>query len=130
MKLEKDLLGLDGRMKQAVGTDSKRPLVASHPVYQYLAKRYALSMRSLQWEPDAFPSPREWLALKALLQKHRARWMMWEGQPVARSVEALKAMDVESIVFEPAGNVPAAGDFLSVMQQNIENLKPAFGETQ
>ncbi len=125
-ELEKDLLDLDSRMKRVVGENAKRPLVASHPVYQYLAKRYNLNLRSPHWEPDTFPASRQWLALKTLLKKHPARWMMWEGKPATRSVESLRAMGVGSVVFRPAGNVPASGDFLSVMRQNIENLKPVF----
>jgi zinc transport system substrate-binding protein len=30
-------------------------LLASHPVYQYLARRYGLNLRSLVWETDEVP---------------------------------------------------------------------------
>jgi len=33
-----------------------------------------------------------------------------------------------SAVFDPCGNVPAEGDFLSVMQQNVMNLEAVFRE--
>ncbi len=52
--------------------------------------------------------------------------MIWEGEPVKESVERLKIMGIESLVFDPCGNVPDRGDFMSVMQQNVENLKAAF----
>jgi zinc transport system substrate-binding protein len=42
------------------------------------------------------------------------------------SAEKLKAIGVDSLVFDPCGNKPDQGDFLSVMRQNIENLKPVF----
>jgi len=29
-------------------------------------------------------------------------------------------------VFDPCGNAPDQGDFMSVMRQNVENLKAAF----
>jgi hypothetical protein len=29
-------------------------------------------------------------------------------------------------VFDPVGNVPKHGDFLSIMRQNVENLKAVF----
>ena len=35
-------------------------------------------------------------------------------------------MGIKSAVFDPVGNVPEHGDFLSNMRQNIENLKPVF----
>ena len=124
--LEKDLLSLDGWMKRVVGMNATRPLVASHPVYEYLARRYDLNLQSVHWEPDTFPGPRQWVALKALLQEHRARWLMWEDEPIPRSIKTLKALGVNSVVFRPAGNVPPSGDFLSTMQRNIENLIPVF----
>jgi len=36
------------------------------------------------------------------------------------------AIGVKSLVFDPCGNKPDQGDFLSVMWQNVENLKSAF----
>jgi len=41
-------------------------------------------------------------------------------------VERLKSMGVGSVVFDPCGNVPEQGDFFTVMQQNVENLKMVF----
>jgi zinc transport system substrate-binding protein len=35
-------------------------------------------------------------------------------------------MGVESIVFNPAANRPEAGDFLSVMRQNVKHLQRVF----
>jgi zinc transport system substrate-binding protein len=42
------------------------------------------------------------------------------------SAEWLKAIGVDSLVFNPCSNTPDQGDFLSVMRQNVENLIPAF----
>ncbi|MBW2199158.1 MAG: hypothetical protein JRF58_15265 [Deltaproteobacteria bacterium] len=42
------------------------------------------------------------------------------------SAERLKAIGVNSLVFDPCGNIPDQGDFMSVIQRNGENLKPAF----
>jgi zinc transport system substrate-binding protein len=55
-----------------------------------------------------------------------ARWMIWEGSPLKALVEKLKTMDLDSLVFDPCGNTPDQGDFLSVMRQNVDNLKFAF----
>lgn len=40
-----------------------------------------------------------------------------------RSVEILKSIGINSIGFDPCGNVLYDGDFLSVMWQNLENFK-------
>ncbi|MEL6384177.1 MAG: hypothetical protein AAFQ89_17330 [Cyanobacteria bacterium J06626_18] len=44
------------------------------------------------------------------------------------SVERLQELGVASVVFDPAGNVPETGDFLTVMQANVENLRSVFVE--
>jgi zinc transport system substrate-binding protein len=124
--LERDLMALDRRIRGIVKGGEDRPLVASHPVYQYLRRRYGLNMKSVHWEPDEKPDDGEWLELRRLLRDHPARWMFWEGEPMAETVERLLSMGVGSIVFDPCGNVPEKGDFLATMRRNVENLKKAF----
>jgi zinc transport system substrate-binding protein len=124
--LEHDLLGLDQHLESIVAAKPTPPLVASHPVYQYLAARYGLSLRSMHWEPEEMPSDEQWQALQTLLADHPARWMIWEGEPLPASVAKLRTMGLRSLVFAPCGNRPAQGDFLSVMQQNVSNLAQAF----
>jgi len=53
--LEHDLLDLDARLEAITARDHAQPLLASHPVYQYLARRYSLNLKSVMWEPDAMP---------------------------------------------------------------------------
>ena len=60
--------------------------------------------------------------LKSLRRKHPANTMLWEGEPLAETKSLLSSMGITSIVFDPCGNRPAAGDFLSVMKQNLANL--------
>ena len=124
--LEKELLALDEEIKKMVSKNPDRPLVASHPVYQYFARRYGLHIESVMWEPDEVPTEKQWAELRYGLEGHPAKWMIWEGEPAAASVERLKSMGVGSIVFDPCGNTPENGDFMSVMRKNVENLKPAF----
>jgi zinc transport system substrate-binding protein len=124
--LEEDLMALDREITEIVKGGEGLPLVASHPVYQYLQRRYGLNMKSVHWEPDALPGDGEWLELTRLLKKHPARWMLWEGEPMAATVERLDSLGVGSIVFDPCGNVPGKGDFLSTMRRNVESLKEAF----
>ncbi len=124
--LEEDLMELDQEIKATTMKDQRKPLVASHPVYDYLARRYGLNVQSVRWEPDEMPSVVQWRELKELLQKHPAQWMIWEDEPMPELVERLKSMGVGSVVFDPCGNVPEQGDFFTIMQQNAENLKMVF----
>jgi len=125
-ELEQDLLKLDRNLKALVSKDPSRPLVVSHPVYDYFARRYGLNIKSVHWEPNEIPTIEQMLELNRILKEHPAKWMIWEGIPTKKSVERLQAISVESLVFDPCGNTPNQGDFLSVMRQNVKNLEPAF----
>lgn len=125
-RLKNDMLALDRRIEEIVTSKRAQPLVASHPVYDYLARRYGLNIRSVLWEPEEFPSAEQWAELFSILKNHPAKWMIWEDAPNPDAVEKLKSMGIGSVVFDPCGNLPDQGDFLTVMNQNVENLRMAF----
>lgn len=124
--LETELGALDEALRTAVGKDPDRALVASHPVYAYLARRYGLNLRSVHWEPDTVPDEAAWRELEVLLESHPARWMMWEGEPLPEVVRRLEALGLGSFVFDPCAAPPEAGDWASVMRENAEALAAAF----
>ena len=124
--LKKEMETLDQRLLAVGKRIANAPLVASHPVYHYLARRYALNLQSVLWEPEVVPDEKAMEVLKALLSKHPAKWMIWEGEPARESVAKLEAIGVKSLVFDPCGNVPDSGDFLSVMTANVDALEKAF----
>jgi zinc transport system substrate-binding protein len=126
--LQRDLLQLDARITEATRTDPGRPLLASHPVYQYLARRYGLNLRNVMWEPNEVPSEGQWSELEAILRDHPAKWMLWEGEPAEQTIERLRNLGVESIVVNPCANRPSAGDFLTVMTENASSLHRIFGQ--
>ncbi len=121
-----DLDALDERMSALSRRMVSQPLVASHPVYHYLARRYGLNLRAVLWEPEAAPDDKAMADLNATLAGHRARWMIWEGEPAKESVEKLDLIGIKSVVFDPCGNVPDSGDFMTVMQANVKALEMAF----
>jgi zinc transport system substrate-binding protein len=116
-RLDADLAALAQRI-------GNQPLAASHPVYDYLARRYGLNVRSVLWEPEVVPDDAALSAFRELLAAHPATWMIWEGEPSPASVAKLEALGVRSAVFDPCGNRPESGDWLSVMRANIANLQP------
>lgn len=125
-KLEKDLLDLD---RQLLGLSALQPEIAlfgSHPVYQYLARRYELNMRMVMWEPDEDPGDQNWRELQSMQTNHQAQWMIWENAPLQASVNRLADLGIRSLVFSPCFNRPEKEDFLAVMKQNIENLRTVY----
>jgi zinc transport system substrate-binding protein len=124
--LRADLESLDAAMRAVMGDYRGAPLLASHPVYQYLARAYGWNLRELHWEPDEMPAAAEWNKLDALVRGHRAAWMIWEAPPAAGIRAELEKRGIGTAVFHPLGNSPEAGDYLTVMQENIERLRPVF----
>ena len=121
--LKNDLIKVDNSLKDIFAKYSDKPLIASHPVYQYLQRRYQLNLKSVHWEPDEYPNPEKTLELIKILKEHPASIMIWEDEPLPETTQKLQEMEIKSVVFNPCANVPDEGDYLSVMNSNIDNLR-------
>ncbi len=124
--LEADLLALDERLERAVAGKTDTPLVGSHPVYQYLARRYGLNLRAVHFEPGEPPADDGWHNLENLLEGHPAKWMLWEDAPIQETADRLRELGIESVVYNPCGNRPEEGDYVSVMQSNVAGVERIF----
>jgi zinc transport system substrate-binding protein len=121
--LEVDLRALDRSLAAAATAIGDAPLLFSHPVYQYLERRYELHGRSVEWEPNEPPSQAMWRELEALLVEHPATWVLWEAEPLPDTERRLEALGLSSVVYAPGGYAPERGDFLSVMRSNVSRLE-------
>lgn len=126
IQLEKDLLALDEELKGVAKNKPAKPVFFSHPVYQYLEKRYGINGKSVHWEAEEMPDSGMWAEFKSIREHHPAQWMIWESEPAIEIVEKLETMDVQSVVFDPCGNEPQKGDFLSVMKANVQTLRQIY----
>jgi len=127
-KLEADLLKIDSEFETVVGRAPDTPVIFSHPVYQYFERRYGVRGISIHWEPDQLPDENMWSEIKEIQSIHKARWMLWEAEPLAELVRRLEGLGIQSAVLNPCGNKPETGDFLEVMVQNIEALNRVYPE--
>jgi zinc transport system substrate-binding protein len=121
-ELENDLAALDADLRDALAGLAGDGFVGSHPVYQYLARRYGLDLPSVHFEPDEAPDERAWGELQAILAAHPARRMLWEGEPLPATAGRLRDLGVESVVFDPCANRPQDGDLMAVLRGNVERL--------
>lgn len=121
--LAADLQALDADFEDIFTALSETPLVFSHPVYQYLESRYDVNGVSVHWEPDEVPGDAEFTQLAQQLLRHPAEFMIWEGEPAPESVAALAEWQIDSIVLDPCGNRPEEGDYMTVMRNNVANLR-------
>jgi len=125
--LRSDLFDIDGRLAFAAEALADEPLLFSHPVYQYLINRYELNGVEVHWEPDQVPDGHAWDHLEEVLRSHPAKWMVWEGEPLEATVRALADRGISSIVFDPCGNRPDEGDYLSAMATDAVALEELGG---
>lgn len=127
--LKKELLALDDDLMKMTAEQPDLALVASHPVYQYLARRYKINLEMLLWEPGEFPAESEWQKLEQKQITHPAKWMIWEGEPFSKSAAKLESIGLNSLVFDPCSKRPKSGDFMKIMRQNIDNLRKAYSDS-
>jgi zinc transport system substrate-binding protein len=121
-KLEQDLLKLDADLLRVFARLDGQPVLFSHPVYQYLERRYGINGESVHWEPDEAPSTAAWIELQQVLATHRATIMIWEDKPLDETAARLANAGVDSIPFHTGANRLNDDDYLSVMYENIKRL--------
>ena len=124
-ELEAEFRAVDEDLVTAAKNLGDRPVLYSHPVYQYLQRRYGLNGVFVHWEPDAMPEDVLWDELRATLQEHAARVMIWEAEPLLATKQRLAEMGIECVVFQTGGNRPATGDWLDLMRQGVAALEAA-----
>ncbi|MCL7962595.1 MAG: metal ABC transporter substrate-binding protein [marine benthic group bacterium] len=122
-ELEVDLVDLDARLSETAEALAGTPILGSHPVYQYLAARYDLDLRSVHFEPDELPGAAAWSELKRLQEERPATLMLWEAEPMPEVRRQLESeYGIRSIVFSPCANAPNVDDYMSIMRQNAQRL--------
>jgi zinc transport system substrate-binding protein len=121
--LRVELAALDADLTRAFAAYESKPIIGSHPVYQYLTRRYSLKMTSVHWEPDAMPNKTMQRELEALLEGFPAKTMLWEGVPEQDIRLLVDKKGLDTKVFDPCGNRPATGNYFTIMKQNLRRLE-------
>ncbi|TDJ43576.1 MAG: zinc ABC transporter substrate-binding protein [Gammaproteobacteria bacterium] len=119
-----DLEAWDKAAAEAFAQLTQVQLIFSHPVYQYLQRKYRLTGQTLMWEPDEPISLADIGALADAADTGAPgrRLVIWEAEPLAANRDALQALGYESVVFNPLANRPESGDYLTGMAANIDRL--------
>ncbi len=118
-QLELDLLALDARFQAFAKVWGKRLLLASHPAYNYLAKRYGLEIASLDLDPEQVDA-----ASYEEIKAHRATVLLWEGEPTEAIAAKVSELGLRNVLVSPCEGNPGEGqDYLSVMRANLDRLE-------
>lgn len=126
--LDAELAALDSRLRELSSRAEVR-VFASHPAYNYLARRYGWALTNIDFPPDEAPTVAHLDLLVA--QTAKARIMLFEQPPIAEVVRALESRGVRAVVFSPAESPDTAAlngrDYLKIMHDNIDRLGEAVG---
>jgi zinc transport system substrate-binding protein len=127
--LDADLDALDAGFRKAAEKLAGAPLLASHPAYNYAAKRYGLNVKNLDLDPEEMPADETFATIKALLAEHPAKIVLWESFPSGEIAKRFaEELGLRSVEFSPcelmAPEALAGGqDYLTVMRRNLANLE-------
>jgi len=104
------------------------PAFASHPAYNYLARRYGWNIWNLDLVPDEALSEEQIKMIGSYAKEKPIRLLLWESAPLAENIEELeKRLGIRSVVFSPCEMISQydseeESDYLSLMNQNIDRL--------
>lgn len=128
-----ELEALDAEMESGLSQCRTREFFTTHNAFSYLAHRYGLTQHAIMGlAPDAEPTPR---ALREVIEEARAheiKFIFFErlaSDRVARVVA--EEVGAQTLVLNPfegltPAEVEAGKDYLSVMRENLANLRVAL----
>ena len=130
-RLFADLAKLDDRLK-AISQAGPLRVVASHPAYNYIGRRYGWELRNIDLPPDGpfSDGTRETLSSREAV----GTVLLFESDPSAAVVAALKDARIVHTTFSPCESLDAASrtagmSYLTVMNDNIDRLAAALRAT-
>ena len=128
VSLTRDLEELDAAYNALTPRLEGVKLLASHPAYNYLAKRYGWTITNLDLDPDEGVTAEAMEEIAAAIGNHEGRTvLLWESEP---SDSGFVGTFI-NVHFTPAelpgtGPDPVSPDYREIMHANIERLEAAL----
>jgi len=129
-ELESELEELDERYRSGLQDCTFRTMLVSHEAFGYLAERYGLEQVGLAGlEPEAEPGAADLAEAQAIVEDGRAGAIFYEaGGETQRVAETLADdLGVPTLPLSTLESRPSSGDYLSVMEANLQSLRTGLG---
>jgi zinc/manganese transport system substrate-binding protein len=129
------LKALDREIAEALKPYVGQEFITYHDFAFYFAQSYGLKAKHLVGMPEENPSPEDVKRVLETVQTRNLKVLLTEPQAGDGQFAALaNDLDVQVSGFDPMETSGAEGlepnYYLKTMQQNVENLKAAFGQAQ
>ncbi|HED52832.1 MAG TPA: zinc ABC transporter substrate-binding protein [Phycisphaerales bacterium] len=127
-ELVADLRALDTELKDLTPKVESVKLLASHPAYNYIAKRYGWTITNLTLDPETGLDDEAKATIKSAIGEYAGPViLLWESQPAHTDEPTPWA----NVVFTPAelpgtGEKPIKPDYIDIMHANIQRLADAL----
>ncbi len=127
--LTAELRALDATAQDALGHLEGTTIIATHPRYHYFARRYGLTITSLEWEAGAVPSSDDLAELTALLAQVDAKVLIWEAEPQGNATQLTEELGLHSVIFEPWAGIGTGESFTDGFAKAVSDLSATGHQT-
>ena len=128
---------LDKDYRTTLTKYGKRNIVTSHNAFSYLARRYGLEIIFIAGlTPEAEPSPQQMAAVTKLVRERGVKYIFFETLVSPRLAETVAGeVGAQTLVFNQLEGltnqeIAAGKNYISVMRENLANLKTALEAQQ
>tara|TARA_Y100000994_G_C15691641_1_gene441759 strand:+ start:723 stop:1646 length:924 start_codon:yes stop_codon:yes gene_type:complete len=111
-------------------------LLASHPAYNYLSKRYGWDIINFDFDPAEPLDENQIKSLELALKKSARSIMLWEQMPLDAVKKNLKEkFSINNIHFSPCESIAASDlakglDYLKMMNINLDKLESVYQKNE
>lgn len=131
--LDNELSVLHEEYRSTLSSCAKKELVSSHNAFGYLGVEYGLATLPIAGiSPEAEPSPRQMAEIATLVRERGVNAIFFEALVSPRLAETLaEETGVRTLMLDPLeglneDKVEVGANYLSVMRENLANLKDAL----
>ncbi|WP_406198391.1 zinc ABC transporter substrate-binding protein [Kitasatospora sp. NBC_01560] len=125
------LTALDEEFKAGLKDAGTRTFVTSHAAFGYLAEHYGLTQVAINGvDPESEPTPARLADVQKAAKENGVTTIFFETLVSPKLAETVaKDLGLKTAVLDPLEGVkdPAKNDYLTVMRQNLANLRAALG---
>lgn len=126
--LRGELAALDADLRDGLATCDIDVIIANHDAYGYLARRYGFEVEAISGlSPEAEPSPQDLDRVIQVAREHGITIVFFEELVSPRVAEVVaEEVQAQTRVLSPIESASEGNDYVSLMRQNLANLREAM----